>query len=170
MQKRVIKIIIGYILLMCLVGAGLLIKRKIDNIPVINDELIQELIENTEAPAIGASEVPSPSSDIENNHQELEGKEGNYWENYNRETKIGQGEKNPVLSQINKKITTGDKLRIMKIIRQNLSSDEIKYILSLSKDGFTRDEQIEIKSILQEKIGAEDKEELKDIILKYFVE
>ncbi|MGI6685687.1 MAG: hypothetical protein ACOX47_09520 [Bacillota bacterium] len=171
MQKRVNKIIIGYILFICIVGAGLLIKRQIDSIPVVDDALIQEIIDSTEFSDVESDGMISSSQNIVENNEEKEQPESNYWENYYRETETkkekDKGEKNPVVSQIQKKISTGDKLRIMKIIKKNLSSEEIKYILSLVKDGFTNKEQIEVKSILGEKIGEKEKQELKEILLKY---
>jgi len=170
-QKKVIKIIAGYILLMCLFGAGLLIKRQIDSIPVIDEALIQEFIDNTEIPGSDSTETIDPSQILSGsaNDEEKTNPGSSYWENYHRETETDiNGKKgNPVISQIQKKISTGDKLRIMKIVKKNLSSEEIKYILSLAKDGFTGAEQIEVKSILQEKIGPAEKQELKEILLKY---
>jgi hypothetical protein len=170
MQKKVIKIIIVYILLICVLGAGLLIKRQIDNIPVVDDALIQELIESTENSGTESNGLPHPGQEtgVNNEHNEEQKKpQSNYWENYYQETEKAKGERNPVVSQIQKKITTGDKLKIMKIVKKNLSSEEIKHILSLVKDGLTTQEQIEVKSILQEKIGEEEKAELKEILLKY---
>lgn len=167
LQKKIIKIIVGYILFMCVVGVGLLIKHQFDNIPIFDDALIEELLESTELPEIETGEAPVLPQDSSNDNVDKENKGDSYWENYYQESEIAQEEKNPVISQIQKQITTGDKLRIIKIIKKNLSSDEIKYILSLVKDGFTNKEQIEVKSILQQKIGTEEKQELKDILFKY---
>lgn len=169
MQKKVIKIITGYLILICLVGAGLLIKRQIDSIPVVDDAFIQELLESAEKPGNENNQTAkTPQDGTENNNNEKKEDPGsNYWENYYKETEKDKEEKDPVISQIQKEITTGDKLRIMKIVQKNLSSEDIKYILSLLKDGVTKQEQIEVKSILQKKIGAEEKEELKTILLKY---
>jgi len=165
MQKKVIMLIVGYILLICVVGAGLLIKRQFDNIPVVDDELIQELLDSTDMSGMGEEEESEPSQDSEKEIVDQEEPESNYWGNYYQET--NEEKRSPVISEIQKKITTGDKLRIMKIIKNDLSSDDIKYILSLSKNGFTSKEQEEVKSILQEKVGEKEKQELKDILLKY---
>ena len=165
MQKKIIILIIGYIVVMCVVGGGLLIKRQFDNIPVFDDELIQELLDSSNITKIDPGETnESPEKE---QGTDTEGTGSDYWENYYQETKPGEVGKNPVVSQIQEKITVGDKLKIMKIIKKNLSSDDLKFILSLSKSGFNSKEQTEVKSLLREKLGEKEKQELKSLLLKY---
>lgn len=168
MQKKIIISILIYIVLICVIGGGLLIKRQFDSIPVVDDSLIQELLDSSEIANINPGTTPGmPKDPKEQQITDSEGTGNSYWGNYYNETKNEEVDRNPVVSQIQEKISTGDKLRIMKIIKSNLSSEEIKYILSLAKSGFDSKEQLEVKNILREKIGEEEKQELKGLLLKY---
>lgn len=185
MQSRVNKLIIVYIILICLVGVGLFIKKQIDNLPIIDEALFQEILESTDLSLTDPGPDLTPGEDGQVDFAPGEDEKADYWENYhqdkqddkdNKDGKDGNSKgksqediKDPVVQQIQKKISTGDKLRIMRIIKSNLSTEEIKYILSLAKDGFDRDEQREVRAILQKKIGGKEKAELKNILLEYLM-
>jgi len=172
MQKKIYVILIGYILILCLLGTGLAIKRYMESLPFINDAVLMEIISNTETEdllteksnkdeTVGAEQHEGEKIEVEKTAGE-----SNYWESYYQESQ--NGTEGDALTRFEEKITPADKIKILTIVKKSLTSEDVKYIVSLSKGGFTAEDQKEIKALLNRKLGDKERQELKALILKYF--
>lgn len=168
MQKKICKIILGYILVLCLFGVWLGYRQVAEKFPVLEDAIFNEIIAEaqgepgfdqqgkTGAGNMGKSDpakIISPSESQEN-----------YWYDY-KENK-NQGPDSAKTFQ-RPEISARDKLRVLSIINKNLDSGDINLIVSMIKNGITPAEEAEIKGLLRRKIEAGEREELKVIIAKY---
>lgn len=168
MQKKICKIILGYILVLCLFGVWLGYRQMAEKLPVLEDAIFNEIIAEAQGgpgsdqqgkTGAGNTEKGDPANIISPSEPPE-----NYWYNY-KENKNKMTDSTKTFQK--PEISARDKLKVLSIINKNLDSGDINLIVSMIKNGITSDEEDEIKGLLRRKIEAGEREELKAIVAKY---
>ncbi|MEL7564775.1 MAG: hypothetical protein AAGU27_07820 [Dehalobacterium sp.] len=170
MQKKICFILLGYIIVLSIIGISFYVYKKFASLPVIEEALIEEI-----ATSISKEDIMrynrnnENKEDVSQDPQDIppEHSGSDYWENYHQEN-TGITDTEEIISRLkNTEISTEDKLKVLSILRRNLTTEEIKSIVSKMKNGFTADEKSEVKALLLRKLSNDAQNELKDIVLKY---
>ncbi|MGI6067056.1 MAG: hypothetical protein ACOYI2_11360 [Bacillota bacterium] len=160
MQRKICLIIIGYIMVLSIVGVWFAFQKGSEQLENLEAAVIKEILpESEEEQQDAADPVKDDTGNEVKDPGVASGAEGpGYWEEYRS------------YEESKKKLTevkTQDKLRVLNIIRKNLTKDDMRLIVTMVKDGVTPEEQGEIKDLLRRKLNEQDRNELKAIILNY---
>lgn len=160
MQRKICLIIIGYIILLCIIGLWFAFQKGNEQLHALEAAVIEEIFPEEGQVSQGAeeSDKDDTGSEGKNPGSNLDGETSDYWEEYRAYEKS----RNSL-----PEIKTQDRLRVLHVIKKNLSGEDMRLILTLVKDGITPEEQKEIKDLLRSKLNEEERSELKTIVLKY---
>lgn len=168
LQKKICLILLGYLLILVLVGVGLGIKSRLVNLPLLEEAVIYDIIAEELKNGTGPSLPGEESGQLpESQNLPPDGENKDYWHEYHKSENLSKNQVKSELAQFSNRVSTGDKLKALYIIKKNLGAADINYIISLIKDGITAEEQAEIRALLRRKLDPADQKVLKEMVLKY---
>ena len=123
MQRKICLIIIGYIILLCIIGVWFAFQKGSEQLYALEAAVIEEIFPEEGQDSQGAEESGKDDTGNEGNlGSTLDRENSDYWQEYRAYEKNRSG-----LSEIK----TQDRLRVLRIIRKNLSGEDMRLILTL---------------------------------------
>lgn len=150
-QDKLVFLVIVYIGIVSLVGAGYYIKGQLNRAVSFNEIIVQHLISQPDLITDISSALPT-----EQDHPDVSG---------NKQSDPPT-EETPAKGKI-PAVSKADQLKVMAIIGRKLTPGDYRYIMSLIQQPITPEKIAEIKQLLTQRLGEDDYQQLIAVAKKY---